>query len=367
MRRAAVQSTVKDLLRALGWALALLLALLPDLAHAQTPAPRAASPSAGGDTAQQGAGQQGASEQGAAGQGAAGQGVPLSDEAKLSRVLSVYEGRFDECARELGQLLNPKSEDRLRDPAVIERARLHQAACLIRAGRKEEAAQPLRDALRADYNMKPPENWIFGEPVIDLFFKVREELRGEIAEAEQRKLEEARKTAAAAEAAEQRRRRRYLELVRLASQETVVERNRRWIAWVPFGVGQFQNGDDGLGYLFLTSEVALGAAAIGSMMIQLSFRDDGARPEQTDFVALNRAVHTAETVLTVSSWGLAVVAAAGIVEAHMSFVPERRTTRERPLPPSLRLTTSQRKPEEQPGGEMSLRITPLGLSLSGRF
>jgi hypothetical protein len=302
------------------------------------------------------------------------QGAAFSDEAKLSRALSLYEGRFDECARELGHLLSPKSDDRLSDPAVIERARLHQAACLIRAGRKDDAAQPLRDALRSDYNMKPPENWIFGEPVIDLFFKVREELRAEIAQAEQGRLKEARKSAAAAEAAERRRRLQYLELVRLASQETVVERNRRWIAWVPFGVGQFQNGDDGLGYLFLTSEIALTATAIGSMMIQLSFRDDGATPEQTDLPALNTAVDTAETVLTVSAWSLGVVAAAGVVEAHMSFVPERRTTRERPLPQNLRrpLAPASRTPGEEvqggdASGEVSLRVTPLGVSLTGRF
>jgi hypothetical protein len=284
----------------------------------------------------------------------------LSDEARLDRVLSLYNGRFEECASELGTLLDPQAEAQLTDPKVVERARLHRAACLIRAGRSAEAAEPLRDALREDHNMKPPEAWIFGEPVVDLFFKVREELRDEIDAAEQRRIEAARLDAIAAARAASERRRHYQELVRLAARETVIERNRRWIASVPFGVGQFQNGDEALGYVFLTSEVALGATALGSMVVLLSLRDD-AEDDNTDAAALNSVNDTAEALLTVSAWGFAVAATAGVLEAHLSFVPERRTTRRRPLPPELETLPQTTRPE------LGLRVTPFGAHLVGRF
>ena len=50
-------------------------------------------------------------------------------------------------------------------------------------------------------------------------------------------------------------------LEELAGTETVVERHSRWLALVPFGVGQFQNGQTADGWLFLVGEGLLGEAA----------------------------------------------------------------------------------------------------------
>ena len=43
-------------------------------------------------------------------------------------------------------------------------------------------------------------------------------------------------------------------LEKLATTEVVVERHSRWLSLVPFGVGQFQNGQTAEGWLFLTAE-----------------------------------------------------------------------------------------------------------------
>jgi hypothetical protein len=67
-----------------------------------------------------------------------------------------------------------------------------------------------------------------------------------------------------------------------------------------------------------------------------------------------------QTVLVVSSYALLGVAVAGIAEAQISFVPEFRTTRRRPLPKrEARAPTASLRVVPQPGGAT--------LGIVGRF
>ena len=67
----------------------------------------------------------------------------------------------------------------------------------------------------------------------------------------------------------------------LASQESVVVRHSRWIAALPFGVGQFQNGQEGLGYALLVSEALLAGASITSGVIYMELLADYTRQQSS--------------------------------------------------------------------------------------
>lgn len=264
--------------------------------------------------------------------------VPLlSDEEMLAGVVSLYEaGKYSECAAGLSTLLKSGNE-KLHEPDVIEAARIYHAACLIGAGRANEADEPLREAIRANMQMKPPDSLVFPPPVIERFLRVRRSLYDEIKRAEDSRVEQAR-IAAEAEAGRKRSEElRVRELERMAALETLVVRNRRWVATVPFGVGQFQNGDDGLGWVFFTGETALAATALTSLGMRsyLELEASRVKYEKNDAVLL-----TWTSVLRVTSWSLIAVASAGILQAHLGYVPETRETRRRPLPPNLQRKSS---------------------------
>ncbi|MCA9595602.1 MAG: hypothetical protein KC776_19945 [Myxococcales bacterium] len=289
----------------------------------------------------------------------------LSDDSKLERIVTLFEsGKYAECTTEFKKLLIPEPD--LEDPDVLERARTYYAACLMAVGKNDEADQQFKTAIRENPQMQPPDRLVYPAPVVERFIRVRDSMLDEIKKAEEDRIKKARAAAKAAAERRERERLRVEALEKLAAQEVVITKNRRWIAAVPFGVGQFQNDDTALGYLFLGTEVALGGTALGAMLVRLSLdarADDQPPPNNEELNANNT---TANNVLKFSSWGFVSVAALGILEAQLSFEPEVRHVVQRPLPKDLQ----RPKPEKS---DVSLRPsalpTPGGLQLGviGRF
>jgi hypothetical protein len=270
----------------------------------------------------------------AAARGAARRPARMSDEAELAQVVSLYEaGKYGQCADALAKHLDKNAEERLRDAEVIANARIYHAACLIGSGRSDEADAPLRAAILADPQMKPPDSLVFPPPVVERFLRVRETLHEAIRRSELGRVEVARREADERALKEKAKDARVRALEELATREVVTVRNRRWIAVIPFGAGQFQNGNSELGWAFLTSEVALGATALTALAMQTHFTLEAHRLKNP---SNNAVLETWNTLLDVSAWGFIGVAALGIVEAQLSFVPERREIRRRPIPPELR-------------------------------
>jgi hypothetical protein len=122
----------------------------------------------------------------------------------------------------------------------------------------------------------------------------------------------------------------------LASQESVVVRHSRWIAAVPFGVGQFQNGQDGLGYAFLVSEALLAGASITTGVIYMQLLADYNRqqqqPGQIDYGDLRSRLDTTIAINLYTTAALAGITLAGVAQAEVAFVPEVREVRARPIP-----------------------------------
>jgi hypothetical protein len=186
--------------------------------------------------------------------------------------------------------------------------------------------------------------------VIDMFIQVHGSLMDTLRREQEEELRRSREEAQARAAREQQERRRIAELERLATTERLVHKNERWMAWVPFGVGQFNNENDGLGWVFLSSEVVLLATALTATSIELGLHSqaDGGQAglDAQDLTSKVQAARTAGTI----AWGAwLAVAAAGVLEANLSFRPEipLGERHNRALPESLK-----RAPRPAP------RVTP---------
>lgn len=262
----------------------------------------------------------------------------LSVEAALARATAFYEaGQYPQCADAFAALLDDPGQASSIAPKAREQASVYRAACLIALGRLDEADEAFREAIRENPQMATPNAIMFPPPVIERFIVVRTTLLNEIQRSEEQRAYRAREAALAARRKAEQEKARVARLEKLAAEETVIVRNQRWIAWVPFGVGQFQNRDYGVGAAFLASEVLLVGTAIGAVSIELSLHSqaDGGKNISGDIPQLNQNIETARAVGLIATGGFLLVAGLGILQAHLGFVPEfNEGTRPRTRPKS---------------------------------
>ncbi len=287
----------------------------------------------------------------------------LDSGAAFERARIYYESaKYAACVDAFERLLGRSDGLETKDRA---QARTYLAACFIASGKVDQARQQFRQAILEDRQLEPPDPVVFPQAVVDVFVQVRSSLMGALQRQQEEDLERSRQEAEAQRERRERERQRVAELERLASIETVVRKNERWMAWVPFGLGQFHNDNQALGWVFLTTEAALAATAITATSIELGLHSQaqGGRAP-LDYPDLNSKVTAANQVGTVAWLSLIGVAAVGIVEANISYRDELRVgQRRRALPDSLRPA------ESAPLGESTLRpLLGAGwLGVSGSF
>jgi hypothetical protein len=97
----------------------------------------------------------------------------------------------------------------------------------------------------------------------------------------------------------------------------------RWLAAVPFGVGQFQNRDVALGVFFAVSEAAAGGAAIAAYAIVEQLSRTKVARTTISLAGLNDELTRLTTAnqIAFATWN--VLAAAGVIEAQVSLRPAR--------------------------------------------
>lgn len=291
------------------------------------------------------------------------QAAELDVSAGLERARIYYESaKYSACVDAYSRLLERAEAMRPKERAS---ARTYLAACLIASKRVEDARQQFRQAILEDRQLEPPDPVVFPQAVVDVFVQVRSTLMDDLRrQQEEEYLRNAEALAARRKLAEQERQ-RVAELERLAATETLIRKNERWMAWVPFGMGQFHNDDPILGWVFLSSEVALAGTAITATSIELGLhsRAEGGRAP-LDANDLTSKVRAARQVGTVAWLSLIGVAIAGIVEANLSYVSELPAgQRPRPLPDGLR--------SHEPAAGDSLKVEPVvgngWLGVAGTF
>lgn len=260
----------------------------------------------------------------------------LDSGAALDRARIHYESaKYSACVDSFTRLLERSESLRPKERAS---ARTYLAACLIAQSRLEDARQQFRQAILEDRQLEPPDPVVFPQAVIDVFVQVRSSLMDALRKQQEEEFLRSTEQAEARRKQVARERERVAELERLASTETLVKKNERWMAWVPFGLGQFHNDDQVLGWVFLSTELALAATAITATSIELGLHaqaEGGQAP--LDPEDLSNKVRAAHQVGTTAWLALIGVAAAGIIEANLSFQAELPAgQRRRPLPDSLR-------------------------------
>ncbi len=271
----------------------------------------------------------------------------------LEKAHNAYVARqYDEAEMRLRALLDAKTST-LVDPDKIADARMYLAATLLAEKKNDEANSMLEQLLteRPDYQ---PDPLRVSLEAIDALTDARTRIRDKLAALQAEKVRKAQEEKAKIESERVKQQIRLQQLEQLAGTEIIEHPNSRLLAMVPFGAGQFQNGQTALGWTLLLSE---GALAIGSG-IGAGFWYYYVQKAQAPENVLDGTAHGYNSLAQTSSYvgdslfaGFAVLAAIGVIQAQLTFVPETVETRKRPLPPVTLAPT----------------LGPGGLGLVGRF
>jgi len=252
---------------------------------------------------------------------------------------------------------------RLTDRNIIQESRKYLGAAYVFVDRETDAEVQFERIVREDRDQRMAAG-TFTNDVVAVFDRVRQRVITDMEAEADAEAERQRQRDAANIARLQQDSERLQRLLELAQTSEIREDNSRWIATIPFGVGQFQNENTGLGAFFLTAEVVFGAGSIATYAAWATLVDRAARARLEGESFDENAYLTQETVLRVAnqvSFGLFLASVvAGIIEAHVSFKPERVTRQERELPDDI-------LPPPEPHPEVEVGISPFGVSVHGTF
>lgn len=243
--------------------------------------------------------------------------------------------KYDDAEKRLRALLDPETGT-LKDPDAVADARMYLGAVLVAEGKKDQAAEVFEQLLldNPDYQ---PDSLRVSLQGIDALIDARTRLRDRLEAIQAEKVRKAQEEKARLEASRQKAAQRLALIEKLASEEVIIERNSRWRALVPFGVGQFQNRQWALGWMFLSSESLFAVGSIVGSSIWLynvgHENPSFAHGDVTAAEAYKGRATSAFVVGDIFAAAFAVSAVAGIAHAQLTYVPEFTEVRKRPLPP----------------------------------
>ncbi|MGD0675230.1 MAG: hypothetical protein ABSC94_07410 [Polyangiaceae bacterium] len=255
--------------------------------------------------------------------------------AELEKAHSAYVAhKYADAEVRLRALLDPKTGTP-GDPDAVADARMYLGAVLVAEQRREEAdavfLQLLND--RPDYQ---PDPLRVSLQAINALIDARTAHRERFAALEADRVRKAQEAKARVEAERQRAASRLAMLERLAGEEVVVERHSRWMATIPFGVGQFQNGQIALGATLLAGESVLGAGAVvGAILTLYNYGQVNRALVRGDGTALGyqTRLFLAADVGDAFAGAFALAAIGGVIHAQLTFVRDRVEIHKRTIPP----------------------------------
>lgn len=214
------------------------------------------------------------------------------------------------------------------DRVIAREARKYLGAAYVLGGRRDEGAQQFRWLLednRDQLRTMELDRRIFVQEVRDVFEAVQAELVAaeDAATADQ---------AAAREREREARRQALIRLLHEAQEDVVEVENPELPMFVPFGVGQFLNGDEGLGVFFLVSEAFFFVVSSASLSVSLYVDDALRETEEARIIdTYNSLLEGLAVTNLVSAALFTILAVAGIVEARLSWQPTRTVRRSREI------------------------------------
>jgi hypothetical protein len=262
-----------------------------------------------------------------------------ADEAQaLERVRAAFDAaNFDEARALLAKLFDPtappcegevKENCRLTTDALIERGHAYDAASLLAQKKTKEADKVIGDIFRNNPSYVPSSR-LFPQEIVDQFQLIRGRMDPELQELIEKRRREAEKKRDAERKAREDEEKRVKELERLATEETIVRTNSRVIALIPFGVGQFQNGNIPGGVGFAVTEVVGLTLAVVPYALAANLT---ARFPTTSVQPVNDRLSLYATWNRIAFAAWASLTVAGILHAQFTFVPETVTVRKRKMP-----------------------------------
>lgn len=234
----------------------------------------------------------------------------------LSQARSAFQmGKYDEAVPLLSYLLYPSVQLSRRSDLV--EAHVLLGVGYFELGNRGEAKREFEEALFLDSELAL-DPLLFSESVVTFFEESKREF-----------IERGRRDNEARALAEERDR-----LREALANMTVFEQKSLFINFVPFGAGQFQNGDKLKGIAFFASELVLGGLSAGAWYWQVEkYGLSGRVP--------NEEVGTVQKVQYLQlGTGIAffVVTAGGIIDALLNYEPiTRLPADESLLPDDLKL------------------------------
>jgi hypothetical protein len=241
-----------------------------------------------------------------------------------------------DAEQRLRVLLHP--ETGLKERTLVSQARMYLGASLLEQG-STAAAEDMFEKLVLDDPTYEPDPLSFPGEAVNAFIDVRASLLEQIRDAQQAaaRLAAERK---GREEAERERQRVWLERVKAqAEEERITVRRSRIVASLPFGAGQFQNGQTALGLAFAGGE---GLLVVGTIVTFSMYQYARTRENEElqvpggDSRGLATQYHQRAVDVRLVNLGLGaalvLTAAIGILQAHVSFVPEVVETKKRALP-----------------------------------
>jgi hypothetical protein len=261
---------------------------------------------------------------------------PVVDEqTEFDKGRNAYRAqKYDEADTRFLKMLDPK-DGILHDKVLIKQARMYWAATRIAQHQNEDAADLFHLILTEDRNYDP-DPLAFPTDVVNAFLDTRAKYREELEASEREQYRRAAERRKRDEEGKQAELARVKLLELYATRAEVTEENSRWIALLPFGAGQFQNHQRGLGWVFASTEGLLLTGTLITVPVYLVNLHDAevvySVPNQA--VAqqyLDRARATQYVNLALNG-ALILTAVIGVIQAQAAFVPEVTEFRVRTLP-----------------------------------
>ena len=245
----------------------------------------------------------------------------------------LYErGQYQEAAEEFQSLVGGRFPN-AQNPIIRLEARKYLGASYLFIERPNAARRQFRLILEEDpgYEIDPV---AFPKSVVETFLEVQSKVQlqqNRVREKEAAQEFREREAQMRNLVLEQERIRRLEELV---ASETIEQVNSRWIAALPFGIGQFQNGDRRLGIGLAVVESTFLVASFATFIAHNRLRNES--PNPNELARAQRAERALRITNWVSSGVFGGVAIGGIIDAQLRFKPVIQSTRQRELPENLR-------------------------------
>lgn len=219
---------------------------------------------------------------------AAAQPVTPTQELAKARD-AVRSSKWDECKRRLSYVLYPKPK--LSMATDINEAHLLLGVCHFETKDTRSADREIRVALVADSDLSL-DPLLFSESAVKFFDTIKKDVKKKEADdAEKARLARERDLA--------------LKAVRNAR---VIEHRKLWVNFVPFGAGQFQNGQRRKAVAFAIGQAAFGATSMIAYGLQITRFGLGGSVPRDKVAEINRLqliqIGAGAVTLGLMAWGI---------------------------------------------------------------